>query len=50
MPSLLPLGVHRRYISASREFTHLGLLALLRVKLNENSIETRNSHSIMYIT
>ena len=41
--------VYRQYISPSREFTRLGLLAFLWINLNENSMETRNSHNIMYM-
>ena len=41
---------YKRYISASREFIHFKLLALLWVSLNENSMEIWNSHNILYIT
>jgi len=41
---------YKHYISTSKEFTCLGLLAFLWVNLNKNNMETRNSHNIMYIT
>ena len=39
----------RRYISASRKFTRLGLLAFLWINLNKNNMNTKNSHNTMYI-
>ena len=38
-----------RYISASREFTCLGLLAFLWINLNKDNMNTKNSPNIMYI-
>ena len=37
---------YRRYISASKEFTRLGLLAFLWIKLNKESMNTKNSHKL----